>query len=153
MAAPQVSAAAALLYSLGLRADKVEPALLRAVSPFRPRNANYGNKRITINGRYYYVDLNCAGHSWCGVGTLDLSKIQAMAGAGTISGALIDGGPVIGEGLTVRPDSGWVPRPISPTRWFTYTDEGGETAYPGNHASYATATSRRAETSARKSVS
>lgn len=117
MAAPQVSAAAALLLSLGVTADKLESALLSTVSPFRARSASYANKRISFAGQYFYVDLNCAGHKWCGRGTLDLSRVQVPISKPTISGT-----PIIGEPLTAV-SGDWVRVPTSFTyQWYRDTN-------------------------------
>ncbi|MEO6605532.1 MAG: S8 family serine peptidase, partial [Aeromicrobium sp.] len=98
-AAPQVSAAAALFYSLGItNPTDVTTALKSSVSTFRYRSATYAKKKLRIGGRDYYVDLNCWGHRWCGSGILDLSKAQYPLGEASFTGA-----PIIGEPLEVVP--------------------------------------------------
>lgn len=110
MAAPEVSAGAALLYSLGLTtATQVENALFASVAPFRAKSKAYANKAVRVGGRTYYFDLNCAGHSWCGRGILDLSRVQTSLTAPTL------GIPIVGEPLGVNVGT-WVSMP--PT--FTY---------------------------------
>ncbi|ASR54492.1 S8 family serine peptidase [Cellulomonas sp. PSBB021] len=70
-AAPHVSAAAAMLYSLGLRGTAIESGLKKATSPF-PR---YGTR----------LDFNCT-TSRCGAGYLNLQKVLAPVGAVTVTG-------------------------------------------------------------------
>ncbi|UJP38951.1 S8 family serine peptidase [Cellulomonas palmilytica] len=70
-AAPHVSAAAAMLTSLGLKGSAVESAVKKATSPF----PNYPN----------YPEYNCT-TSKCGAGYLNLQKVLAPAGDVTISG-------------------------------------------------------------------
>ena len=114
MSTAEVSAGAALLASLGLDTPaSVTSALLKTVSPFRSRSTTYANKKLKIGGHYYYFDLNCSGHSWCGHGTLDLSKVQAPLTKPTISGH-----PAIGEPLTVS-QGRWVATPATVTyAWY-----------------------------------
>ena len=118
MAAPEVAAGAALLYSSMpgvsndlVTANTIQTALLASVSPFRAKSSAYANKAITIDGDTYYFDLNCAGHLWCGRGTLDLSKVQA-----SLSGPTISGTAVVGETLSAAAGT-WVGGPTS----FIYT--------------------------------
>jgi len=128
MAAPEISAGAALLYSLGLSdADEVEDALLASVANFRPRVSSYAKKKVKIDGETYVFDLNCAGHDWCGRGILDLSKVQAP-----LSGPDIIGNAVIGEPLKVTPGA-WVGSPKEfRYQWFREGSVVGEspTYYP-----------------------
>lgn len=108
MAAPEVSAGAALLYSLGLSTPaSVQNALYASVAPFRARSSTYAAKRVRIDGAYYPMDLNCSGHSWCGRGILDLSKVQTPLGQPTVSGT-----PTIGEPLTAVTGA-WVKTPTT----------------------------------------
>lgn len=130
MAAPEVSAGAALLYSLGLTTPaRVQNALYASVAPFRAVSRTYANKRVRIDREYYTFDLNCKGHNWCGRGILDLSRVQVPLTPPTISGP-----PIIGEPLTaVR--GGWVRIPTTFTyQWFRngalITGATGATYYP-----------------------
>ncbi len=116
MAAPEVAAGAALLYSSlpsaandQVTADRVRNALFASITKFRPRDSHYANKAAHISGSTYYFDLNCAGHDWCGRGYLDLSTSQA-----SISGPVV-GPAVVGETLTADVGT-WVTKPTS----FTY---------------------------------
>jgi len=113
MAAPEVSAGAALLRSLldtvgTPTASEVETALYASVSPFRAKSSTYANKRVVFNGDAYYVDLNCTGHSWCGRGLLDLSRVEVPLTPTTITGDVR-----IGEPLTATAGS-WVRVPADP---------------------------------------
>lgn len=111
MSAAEVSAAAAMLYSLGMSTPaEVETALKESVSPFRNWDGRYGNYPINIDGDIYNFDLNCKYSTYCGTGILDFGKIQAP-----ISGAKITGDAVVGETLTATPGS-WNSNPT-----FTYT--------------------------------
>jgi serine protease len=114
MAAPEVSAGAALLYSLGLSTPaSVQDALYASVAPFRAPSSTYAAKRVLIDGFYYTMDLNCSGHAWCGRGILDLSKVQTPLGKPTISGT-----PTIGEPLTAVTGT-WVKTPTTfAYQWF-----------------------------------
>ncbi len=124
MAAPQVSAAAAMLYSLGMKsAAHVEDTLKRTVSPFRKRSSTYARKPVRFDGQTYYVNLNCADHRWCGSGILDLSKVKVP-----LTPPSIPATPVVGEPLAVKPGT-WVGTP-SAVR-YTWKVEGDDTAYPG----------------------
>jgi serine protease len=98
MAAPVVSAAAALLKSIdgGLTAAQTETTLKASVQAF-PRGASSQFKPCST--------------SICGAGIVDLGKIQVPVSATTISG----GPPVIGEPLTAARGS-WVRIPTA----FTY---------------------------------
>lgn len=109
MAAPHVSAGAAMLYSLGMDDPAAVTATLKqTVSPFHAYNAAY-------------TDLNCAGPyaGFCGTGILDLSKIQApvRGSVPTITGTL-----AVGEPLTAVPGS-WTG---SPTLKYTWLSDGAE---------------------------
>lgn len=114
MAAPEVSAGAALLYSLGLSTPaSVQDALYASVAPFPARSSTYAAKQVRIDGDYYTFDLNCSGHTWCGRGILDLSKVQTPLGKPTISGT-----PTIGEPLTAVTGT-WVKTPTTfAYQWF-----------------------------------
>jgi serine protease len=106
MAAPQVSAAAALLFSLGLQdPGEVTTALYGSVSPFKKPTQTYLKKRVMINGRAYYFNLLCSTKK-CGRGILDLSKVRAPLTPIAISGRMRDGKAIIGEPLTVEGE--WV---------------------------------------------
>ncbi|MEO6470952.1 MAG: S8 family serine peptidase [Aeromicrobium sp.] len=97
MAAPVVSAGAALLRSLGtFTPSQTEAALKVAVAPF-PSGTNSQFKKCTT--------------SICGKGILDLSKVPAPRYTVKISGS-----PVVGEPLTAVPGT-WLATPAS----FTYT--------------------------------
>ncbi len=70
-AAPHVSAAAAMLYSLGLRGSAVESGLKKATSPF-PKYPSFPTYNCTTTR--------------CGAGYLNLQKVLAPAGAVTVTG-------------------------------------------------------------------
>lgn len=96
MAAPVVSAGAALIRSLGtFTPDQTEAALKVAVAPF-PTSANTQFKKCTT--------------SICGKGIIDLSKVPAPR-----DGAAISGSPIVGETLTAVPGT-WLATPSA----FTY---------------------------------
>jgi len=108
MAAPEVSAGAALLFSLGLSTPaSVQDALYASIAPFPARSSTYAAKQVKIDGDYYTMDLNCSGHTWCGRGILDLSKVQTPLAKPTISGT-----PTIGEPLTAVTGT-WVKTPTT----------------------------------------
>jgi len=91
MAAPMVSAGAALIRSLGVFTPaQTESALKAAVSPF-PSGTSSQFKKCTT--------------SRCGKGILDLAKVPAARTQPTISGAV-----VVGETLTAAPGT-WAPKP------------------------------------------
>lgn len=90
MAAPAVSGAAALLFSLGLDTPaKVEAALKASVSPFRS-SSKYSSVTLSDGTKEYHLNLNCT-TSRCGAGLLDLSKLPAPIGTSTVSGDLVVG--------------------------------------------------------------
>lgn len=129
MAAPAVSAAAALLYSLGVTsASKLENAVLATVQPFHTYSSTYAKKPITLDGHTYYWDLNCVGHSWCGTGILDLSKIPAPV---DVDGARVSGTPAVGEPLTAVTGS-WVGSPTFKYQWL----RDGQDVFGANSATY-----------------
>ncbi len=105
MAAPQVSAAAALMYSslpspaqdLTTSAT-VQRALFASVEPFRGYSGSYAYKPIKFGTTTYYFELNCQRHHWCGRGILNLDKVQAP-----LSGATITGDLAVGETLRANP--------------------------------------------------
>ncbi|MEV7397417.1 S8 family serine peptidase [Aeromicrobium sp. NPDC092404] len=87
MAAPQVSAGAALILSVLSQPDpnagpvtvspaKLEAAVLASTTRFRAKSATYAKKKVVIGGRTYTFDLNCSGHTWCGRGMFDLSRVH-----------------------------------------------------------------------------
>jgi serine protease len=126
-----VSAGAALLYSLGLNSPaQMQSGLLASISKFRSRSASYAKKKIKIGGHYYYFNLNCSGHAWCGAGVLDLSKAQVQLAAPTIAGA---SSPIVGEPLVAQPGA-WVMKPKSVRYvWKNLTGDvigSGNTYYP-----------------------
>ncbi|KAA1397350.1 S8 family serine peptidase [Aeromicrobium ginsengisoli] len=97
MAAPQISAAAALLYSLGTtQVNDIGDELRALMRPHRPYSSTYARKAIKYDGRTYYINLNCSGNDWCGAGTLDLSRAEVPLGPPVVVGK-----PTIGEPLTV----------------------------------------------------
>lgn len=95
MAAPAVSAGAALLYSLGVTDPaRVEAQLKAAVQPFSdvPQEP-----KILLGGVERTVaSVNCESSSedagYCGAGILDLSKVTAPVGAPLLSGTRAPGG-------------------------------------------------------------
>jgi serine protease len=117
MAAPEVSAAAALLYSLGeTNPDDVTKTLKASVLHFHSHSTSYAKKKVRINGHNYYFDLNCLGHRWCGSGILDLGKVQVP-----LTDPKIAGTPIIGEPLSVTQGK-WVATP--PTFHYTWFRNG-----------------------------
>lgn len=81
-AAPHVSAAAAMLFSLGLRGSEVEAGLKKATSPF-PKYPSFPTYNCTTTR--------------CGAGYLNLQKVLAPAGDVTISGTA-----KVGQTLTAK---------------------------------------------------
>ncbi|RYJ06215.1 MAG: hypothetical protein EON52_07510, partial [Actinomycetales bacterium] len=93
MAAPAVSGAAALMYSLGITdGNRVEEALRATVSGFRS-SSKYSAVSLSDGTREYLLNLNCA-RTRCGSGVLDLSRLPAPIGTPTVSGDLVVGEPV-----------------------------------------------------------
>mgnify|MGYP001263672184 CR=1 FL=1 len=83
-AAPHVSAAAAMLYSLGLKGTAVESALKKATSPFPKYQTN--------------TSYNCT-TSRCGTGWLNLQKVLAPVGDVKVSGTA-----KVGQTVTAKYD-------------------------------------------------
>lgn len=119
MAAPEVSAAAALLYSLGLQTpQEMTNGLYALAAPFRARVSSYANKKVNLGGQTYVFDLNCRGQDWCGRGILNLGRVQAPLSKPTITGSAL-----LGEPLTAKPGT-WVGTPSTfRYQWFR-TKEG-----------------------------
>ncbi len=90
MAAPMVSAAAAILYSIGLSTPaEVEAGLLAAHHPLPARDKKYSDFFL---GDDEIGDLNCrwvgeASSFACGIGILDLARVQVNYKQPTISGS------------------------------------------------------------------
>jgi serine protease len=85
MAAPMVTAAAALLYSAGMTSpDQVEAGLRAAVQPFPKYDSRFLWEVAGDGANIYPYELNCspAGSSEveypCGDGILDLGRVQAL---------------------------------------------------------------------------
>lgn len=146
MAAPEVSAAAALLYSIG-ETDPYDVAhtLVASVSHFHSRSSSYAKKKIRIGTHTYYFDLNCSGHHWCGSGVLDLSRMQVPITAPTIAGG---SDPIIGEPLSVAQGK-WVSTPTKfRYAWFrsgTTAPVGTGSTYTPTHADVGSALTVRVE--------
>lgn len=134
MAAPEVSAAAALLVSLGFSTPaQVQKALYASVAPFRARSTSYAKKRVRIGNGVYQMDLNCRGHAWCGRGILDLSRVEVPLTAPTVKGEVVIGEPLTASiGTWVRVPSartyswlvGGVLKSTLSTYWPTAADVG-----------------------------
>ncbi|MFO6451742.1 MULTISPECIES: S8 family serine peptidase [unclassified Aeromicrobium] len=92
MAAPAVSAGAALLYSLGVTdPTAVEAQLKAATQGFSPdiKGAQViGGGALTTDT----IDCTTSGRTSCGAGILDLSKVTAPLGAPLLSGTRAPGG-------------------------------------------------------------
>ncbi len=95
MAAPAVSAAAALLRSAGVPAKDLRTAVLKSVQPFPSSKAK---KKVDVEGPWWvsqFRDLNCTTKR-CGSGILDLSKAPLPVAPPQITG---QGG--VGQKLSV----------------------------------------------------
>lgn len=110
MAAPQVAAAAALVYSLGVRgSSNIANVLMGSTTPFAPartRTVDWAHIR-TNKGTF---NLYCAPHQ-CGTGALNLGKIPAPIGSSRLVGS-----STVGSRLTAH--SSWTRAVALTVRWY-----------------------------------